>query len=214
MAIYTGPRQGEHKPLAIPGEGPGAFIVGLTWNEKAASSPLATLVKGLLGRAAEAAEDDHDLDLYGYVFDDQNRLKAVVSPEENALTDISGAIFHSGDNTTGGGDGEVITVHTRAIPDDYRHFFFLVRSDASLSLADVGDARIHLATADATTRALNNPIVPPAQVVARGYVFCHVARTADGWTCRSLDAYTDFEENWGELLASFSVTPGAPGTAG
>lgn len=209
MPLFIGPRQGEHHPFSIPEADDADFVVGLGWNQNSPGSflgRLAARVKGLLGGDGDDGADEHDLDLYAYVFDDAHRLKAVVSPDDNSLVDISGAVFHSGDDKTGA-TGEVITVRIGGIPDDYRHFFFLVRSNDDLKLDEVGDARIILESA--AGRSLNNPITPPAHVQARGYVFCHVARAADGWTCRSLDVYTNFEENWSELLASFN----APGPA-
>jgi stress response protein SCP2 len=206
MTLFTGPRLGNPAPFTIPDIPPGAFTVGLSWNEKAPpAAGLRAALKRLLGASADDdGPDEHDLDLYGYVFDDANRLKAVVGPDENSLSDISGAVFHSGDDTTGGDGGETITVQTHSIPEDYRHFFFLVRSAEDLRINEVGGVRMRLTAAEAESSTLNNPVSPPGHVRARGYVFCHVARGESGWTCRSLDAFTDFEENWGELLASLN----------
>lgn len=233
MALFTGPRQTEqHKPFTITEEPPARFIVGLSWNpdEKKVAPPKAfkflPSILSHLWRVEQGAKtkekdkalgrdmdsEEHDLDLYCYVFDNENQLKAIVGPEDNILFDPSGGVFHSGDATTGSGvgDDEIVSVVTTKIPAEYSHFFFVVKSDSKFSLDEINDPRIRLADGKTDINALSNPIASPPELKAAGYIFCHVARTEEGWTCRNLDTYTNFDENWNTLLSSFNVVPGAP----
>lgn len=163
--------------------------------------------------AAEMAPEDaigrdresptYDLDLDCYVFGADKALKAVITVEDNAVIDPSGKVYHSGENYSGQGgpDDEQLFVETAGLPEDYRHFFFVVKSDSSHPLGGIPGIKARLADGKSNANALENAVAPP-DAVAYAYVFCHVFRDVGGWKFRNIDEYDGDGVEWEQRLAA------------
>lgn len=146
-----------------------------------------------------------DLDLCCYIFDAALQPKGFVGPENDAYIDASKKVYHSGEDQSGfgGPDDEAISVQTKDLPEDYHHFFFVVKSDSQYAFQDVRNPAIRLADGKLNENILESTITPPAHYNASGFVFCHVWRDGAAWRYRNLDEYTGTDVNWDTLLPSF-----------
>lgn len=134
MATMTGPEKGS--AAALPVDGGGRFLAGLSWTPKAGAAPKKAagipalrdaegrydsfyffklpyhLARVLFHAAAQTFRgrdrggDPHDLDLFCYVFDRDMRLLHVVGPKNAELIDPAKKIYHSGENQTGREGGD------------------------------------------------------------------------------------------------------------
>jgi stress response protein SCP2 len=143
-----------------------------------------------------------DLDLGCYVFDAALQFKGYVGPEGDAFIDASKKIYHSGEDQSGfgGPDDEAVSVETKGMPDDYQHFFFVVKSDSQYGFQDVRNPSIRLADGKLNENILESTITPPVHYNASGFVFCHVWREGAGWRFRNLDEYTNADIDWQSFL--------------
>jgi len=72
-------------------------------------------------------QEIYDLDLICLIYNDQFELIDAVSPAPEENVDLSGAIYHSGDDTAGvsAGDDEQISVELLGLPEDICHMVFM-----------------------------------------------------------------------------------------
>jgi len=143
-----------------------------------------------------------DLDLGCYIFDEAFLFKAYVGPENDAFIDSSKKVYHSGEDQSGfgGPDDEAVSVETKGLPADYRHFFFVVKSDSRYGFQDVRNPAIRLADGKLNENLLESTIAPPVHYNASGFVFCHVWHDGAAWRFRNLDEYTGADIDWPGFL--------------
>jgi len=162
------------------------------------------------GRDKQATQFDLDLDCY--IFDDAMQLQAVISTEDSSLIiDPSRKVYHTGDQQGGGasGDAETIFVETHGLPANYRHFFFVAKSDSKFTLGEFKNPTIRLADSKTNNNALQNAIAPGASAPQSdsrasaqeyNYVFCHVWQEGEGWHFRNIAEYLGDDVVWEEHL--------------
>lgn len=148
----------------------------------------------------------HDLDLDCYIFDENMNFKVLVGTEDDALIDPSKKVHHSGDDQggMGGDDDEVVSVETNGLPDDYRHFYFVVKSDSMHDLSQYINPKIRLADGKTNANALALPIGKDG-AGKYNYVFCLVSRKTatngdgdkvDSWSVTAIDEYVGEDMEW------------------
>jgi stress response protein SCP2 len=147
--------------------------------------------------------DQFDLDLDCWIFNDDMQCKCLVGTEgEGLLIEGSKKVYHSGDDQSGM-SGEQVCVETAGLPEDYRHFFFVVRSDCKYSLDQFKNPLIKLVDSKTEEAQLQNTLVPEGEldiVRAYNYAFCHVFREGDKWYFRNLDLHMGDGVEWDMTL--------------
>lgn len=118
----------------------GTISVGLSWDASSRGKG------GLLGRVMRKAGGD--LDASAVLFQDNDPVTLCIGFDEGSLTNPlhgqpgDGSIVHSGDNTTGEGEGddEVITAHLDKIPAEFHRIVFQVSAfkEKNAKLGDKG----------------------------------------------------------------------------
>jgi stress response protein SCP2 len=222
MPTVSGPPKNSVNELKVSQDGARRFMVNLSWTPREDAKPeaLATkdekpgsFFKKLLsfgskggsdaktGRDADA--DRLDLDLDCYVFNEDMLCKCVIGTGGDALM-IEGSkkVYHSGDDQSGT-SGEQVYVETEGLPDDYRHFFFVVRSDCKYSLDQFRNPLIKLVDAKTGEVALENTLIPQGELDiprAYNYAFCHIYRTGDKWMYRNIDIHMGDGVEWDMTL--------------
>ncbi len=151
----------------------------------------------------------YDLDLSCYVFDANMNLQCVIGPEEGHYSDASKKVYHSGDDLHGSAsaaDDEQAFVETKALPENYEHFFFVVETDGRYSLEETPHAHVRLADSRTNKDALKKEITPEkvTGLLSHGYVFCHVFRESTGWAFRDVSEYHGFHADWVRVLKNLS----------
>lgn len=218
MPTVRGPAKNTLTELNISQEGARRFTVGLTWGARESANAATPEVKGGFfkkilsfggsgagkekgGRDANA--DRFDLDLDCYIFNADMACKCVVGTEGDALL-IEGSkkVYHSGDDQTGAA-GEQVCVETEGLPEDYQHFFFVVRSDCKYSLDQFNNPLIRLEDAKSSDIALENTLIPQGELDiprAYNYAFCHVFRDGGKWFFRNIDLHMADGVEWDMTL--------------
>lgn len=156
----------------------------------------------------------YDLDLACLVFDADFNQLAYVGPEDAAFIDASRKIYHSGEDQAGfgGPDDETVSVETAGLPENYRHFFFVVECDSKYSFEDIRNPFIRLADGKTNENMIETRIAPAVHLNAHGLVFCHVWREGDGFMVRHLHEFTGDNMDWPKFLRT--LVPGlAPAPA-
>lgn len=92
--------------------------------------PDLNVLKVGLGWKVDESGENFDLDASAFMLDHNNEVRNKKDfVFYNNLSDISGALQHSGDNLTGGDgkeDSEQITVNMKAVPQEIAHITFVV----------------------------------------------------------------------------------------
>ncbi|MBI1214371.1 MAG: hypothetical protein GC185_00965 [Alphaproteobacteria bacterium] len=144
-----------------------------------------------------------DLDLYCYIYDEAFQLVATVGAKEDKLMDESGKVYHTGDDQSGygSGDDEQLFVETADLPENYRHFFFVVKSESKYSLDEFINPAVRLCDSKTDVNVLHSTIMPdPEMKRAYNFSFCHVYREGDLWRFQNLDTYTGDGVQWPSYL--------------
>jgi len=108
-----------------------------------------------LGWKTNSEGENFDLDAFAFLLNSDNTIRDKKDfVYYNNLTDSSGALKHSGDNVSGGedGDSEQITVELKKLPQETGHVSFVVTIDKALekqiTFGQVKDAYIRVINAD------------------------------------------------------------------
>jgi stress response protein SCP2 len=144
-----------------------------------------------------------DLDLYCYIFDANMQLVATVGAKEDVLQDPSGKVYHTGDDQSGygSGDDEQLFVETAELPENYSHFFFVIKSDSKYSLDEFINPAVRLCDSKTDINALQSTIMPdPEMKSAYNFIFCHAYRAGDLWRFQNLDTYRGDGVDWATYL--------------
>lgn len=136
-----------------------------------------------------------DLDLYCYIFDEQGALVEKVGPDYKDVVSEGGEVYHSGDDFSGLGglDDEQIYIETKKLPENYKHFLFVVKSDCKFNLNDISDPVVRIADGKTNEDFLKEDIRPAANMNASALIFAHMAEVNDNWTITNISEYADAE---------------------
>ncbi|WP_329572574.1 TerD family protein [Kitasatospora sp. NBC_01266] len=166
--------------------------------------PLLTSVRMALGWEPAKRGRNVDLDASCIAFDAQReRLETVWFMKLNVF---NGAIQHTGDNLTGGGDGddEAIDVHLEGLPPEVCGLAFVVNSFSGQRFTEVKDAYcrlLDLATGDELVRFDLTNAEPHT-----GVVMCKLVRQYSGeWVMTALGEYVDAKTARGMVSPSAAL---------
>lgn len=142
----------------------------------------------------------YDLDLHGYIYDNNNNFLHELGPFVLDSMDDSGKAYHSGedDNGLGGYDDERIAIETKGLPNNYKHIIFAVKSDSKHTLDEIPNAEIRIADGKTEEDYLKVKIGCSEQQ-KEAYIFCHLYKDGEQWNVRNISEYADFEINTNNL---------------
>lgn len=142
-----------------------------------------TTKKGLFGKISQVPgrEVDVDLDASAILFD-ANKTK-VDTVYFGQLKSRDGSIEHTGDNLTGGGDGddESILVHLDRVPANVAHVVFVVNSYSGETFDQIENAYCRAVDTDTRDTELCRYTLSGGQKV-QAMVMAKVSRDNSGWT--------------------------------
>lgn len=138
------PKKGEIVPLYYSRKARERVHCGLSWDADAANM-----------------DDTPDLDLTCLIFDEQGRYLDAVSSDAERSIDESGAVYHTGDDNTGRGDGddEAIYVELARLPADVAQIVFVVDLKTRHTLEQVKNAALRIADSMTDLNQLSIKIV-------------------------------------------------------
>lgn len=133
---------GDIAPLMFSHEARQRVVCGLNWDAREEAAGTMEKLKGI-GYNVET----YDMDLACVMFDDKGNFIDGVAGRPEEMSDQSGHVYHSGDDTTGIGDldDEAIFLELKDIPDDIHHVVYVVEVQSKHTFADILDPRIRIA---------------------------------------------------------------------
>lgn len=129
------------RPLNVTKTAKHRVVVGLSWDPCEST--------GLMGKIramSQGKDSHHNLDLACYIYTKDHRLIGVVSQNPDYATDISGHIYHSGDNKEGAGDGddEEISTELKDLPASIHSLIFTAAISSGHNFNEINHPEIHL----------------------------------------------------------------------
>lgn len=149
----------------------------------------------------------YDLDLHGYIYDENLEFICELGPANNNTIDESLTIYHSGEDYAGIGDNddEVISIETKNIPDQYHHFLFVVKSDSKHKLKSIPGVKIRLADGK-TNKEYGAVLISPSDAEDNyTFIYCHLFKQEGKWQFKTIGEYTDFDQDWPNYLKEGAV---------
>lgn len=209
-------KKGEGVSLKKDGEFDLSMVtVGLGWD-------VAETKSGLLGSLFGKKEEDYDLDAIAFMLDKEGKVRSLGKPGPNGNVTLidgdvvffnsmrhpSGAVWLTGDNRTGAGDGddEQIVVKLNALPQEYETIVFVVAiyggKAKKQSFGKVQNAFIR--AVDARSREMCRFDISGGSSFDRfcSMTFAEVTRQGAGWTFRAIgtphetDSFVDILRNY------------------
>jgi tellurium resistance protein TerZ len=204
-------KKGQSQPLLFTEEGRGRISVGLSWDieQILPERPDAFISEMEEGLNSYGEEIDiqvgftsaiFDMDLVCLIFNASHELIDAVSPAPTENVDLSGAIYHSGDDTRGvsSGDDEQISAELLNLPENIHTLVFMcIIQNKKMTFAQIPNVRCIVAdgktNSDLCSFALKNGGSNTAAIMFAIY------RDAEGWRIKSIEEYRVDKEidDWG-----------------
>jgi tellurium resistance protein TerZ len=180
------PHKGEIVPLSYTKQAQHRVMCGLSWDKA-------------------GGETAADLDLTCILYDKNARYVADVSSEAIRAIDSSGAVYHSGDDETGAGDGddETISVELIKLPDHIHHAVFVVDMKTSHTLGQINNPALRIADGMTNRDQLN--IKFDGGGTSNAYIFARLAKREGIWMLHYIGQFIDTAEvsDWSEAIKPY-----------
>lgn len=155
-------------------------------------------------------QETFDLDLVCLIFDEDKNLLDAVSPTPEENVDLSGAIYHSGDDVQGisSGDDEQISVELANLPENIHYLVFLTMIQSGHRFWHILNAEFRLADGK-TNQDLYKNVFPQEgdeHADKTGCAFCILSRGGEtGWAYQEIGHYKlDREvEDWSKEVLPY-----------
>ncbi|MBI4031334.1 MAG: TerD family protein [Proteobacteria bacterium] len=134
------------EPLQYTKKARHRITCGLSWDIKVRNRGFVEKLVTLSSKKQEVKL--YDLDLACVMYDGNGEFVDGVSSRPDEAIDMSGAVYHSGDDDTGrgGGDDEQISVELASLPESIHHIVFVVEVQSKKhNFSNVGTAEIRIA---------------------------------------------------------------------
>ncbi len=194
--------KGQKIPLLFTMKARHRIVVAISWDEKVKKT---TLVDKITGK-----DQQHDLDISCFVYDDNGEYVDFVGPMAQDSMDQTGCIYHSGDDATGqgSGDDEFISLELAGLPEETAQIVFVteIRSDHEFSEVDEPSMRIADGMTDKNLLELR--LANGDGRTANACVMARIFRnsgSATGWGMQVIDEYPHLNDvsDWGSYLKRY-----------
>ena len=190
-------------PLLFTTKARHRIIVAISWDDRVAQKE--KLMEKLRGGA-----DQHDLDISCFIYDTGGNYIDFVGPMAQDSMDQSGAIYHSGDDATGEGDGddEFISCELAGVPADVHSLVFVTEIRSNHVFADVVAPAMRIADGMTNDNLYELAMATGAGKDTSACVMARVFRDSTsptGWKLHAIDEYPDLSDvpDWGSYLTRY-----------
>lgn len=195
--------KGETAALRHTTKGRERILVALSWDEREGKITFMDKLRG--------TNQQHDLDLACFIYDDQGTYIDFVGAMAQDSVDSTGAIYHSGDDATGEGlgDDESISVELAGLPHDIKDIIFVVEIRSDHTFSEINNPTARVADGASDTALLDINIARTAEAQKRkACVLARLTRhdrSPTGWNLHHIDEYPDLAEisDWGSYLTRY-----------
>jgi len=188
-------------------KGKGRVVAGLSWD--AQNNAKISLLDKVLKREER---HEHDLDITCYIYNDKKAFVDFVGAEAEVSIDETHKIYHSGNDTTGEGEGddEYISAELSELPESVHGIVFLIEVRSGQTFDEVAGAACRLADGTTNKDLLSLQMAPESGAGKNAFVFCALSRDDDefsetGWNLTKICDYPDLShvKHWGNYLAQY-----------
>jgi len=194
--------KGQTSPLLYTVKARERVLVAISWDARASKTTLMDRVRG--------TDQQYDLDLSCFVFDNTGAYIDFVGSMAQDGMDQTGCIYHSGDDATGegGGDDESISIELAGLPETTRDIIFVaeIRSDHVFAQIGLPFARIADGMTNKNLFELN--MDAPEGQERQACIIARITRDSGsptGWSLHHIGEYPDLAgiSDWAEYLRRY-----------
>lgn len=190
------------KPLLFTMKARHRIVAALNWDERADKTNIINAVMG--------TNQQHDLDISCFVYNDAKKYIDFVGPMAQDSMDQTGAIYHSGDDATGSGDtdDEFISVELIGLPDDTAHIIFVAEIRSNHTFSQVAGPRFRLADGATNQNLFELDLSADEGKDRSACVMLRLYRDTSsptGWNLHAIADYPDLADipDWGTYLTRY-----------
>lgn len=188
------------EPLQHTQKGRERVLVAISWDERSDGNTMIDKLKG--------TNQQHDLDLACFVFDDAGQYIDFVGSMAQDGMDSTGCIYHSGDDATGAGDGddESISVELAGLPESTTDLFFVVEVMSDHNFTQIDDPTLRIA--DGATNNNMHEFHMAGGGKGKACIAARISRdyaSPTGWTLYHIGDFPDLSQvsDWGSYLTRY-----------
>jgi tellurium resistance protein TerZ len=182
--------KGQHVPLKYTPEARHRILCGLSWDPLDINPSLGDRIR-LQTKGHNV--DTFDLDLACVMYDAEGQAVDGVSGRPDEIVDLSGKVYHSGDDESGVGenDDEQISVELKDLPENIHHIVFVVEIQSAHTFDEVNSPEARIADGMNNENQLFARLNNPASQNMTAYVFARIYRNKQRWMLHYIDEYLD-----------------------
>lgn len=178
-------------------------VVAISWDDRIGGK------EKFMERIRGGAEQ-HDLDISCFVYDDGGNYVDFVGPMAQDSMDQSGAIYHSGDDATGEGDGddEFISCELAGLPADVQSLIFVTEIRSNHVFLDVKGPSMRVADGMSNKNLAELSMATTDGKDAQACIMARIwrnPRSPTGWNLDLIDHYPNLDDvpDWGSYLTRY-----------
>lgn len=194
--------KGQTSPLLYTTKARHRIVAAISWDVRAKKTTLIDKLRG--------TDQQHDLDISCYVFDDTGEYIDFVGPMAQDSMDQTGCIYHSGDDATGegSGDDEFISCELAGLPEDTAHLFFVTEIQSEHVFSDVDEPSLRIADGMSNNNLFELQMATTIGAGAKACIMARIFRNSaspTGWSLHVIDEYPDLDDvsDWGSWLKRY-----------
>jgi tellurium resistance protein TerZ len=186
-------RPGESIPLNVTLKANHRIFAGLGWDPQAKSGFLHK-IGALIGRK----KPYHDLDLGCFLYDQSGKMIDHVAADTDHQAVQDGAVYHSGDNVEGLGDGddEQISVELKRLAPEVTHIVFTATIKSGHTFGEVESPEIRLVDGYSNHQFLRSNLCHEGGRDKSAFIFVRIQRDGERWVMHYIKKFTDFGPDW------------------
>lgn len=194
--------KGKTAPLLHTVKGRERILVALNWDERGDKITMMDKLRG--------TNQQHDLDIACFVFDDQGTYIDFVGAMAQDAMDSTGAIYHSGDDTTGEGlaDDESISVELGSLPLTTKDIIFIAEIRSDHAFGEIARPSVRIADGATDKNLLRIELGGTGNENAHACVVARITRdrkSQTGWSLHHIGDHPDLAgiTDWAEHLRRY-----------
>lgn len=194
--------KGQSAPLLYTKKARERILVAIRWDVRSKKTTLLDNIRG--------TNQQHDLDVTCFVFDDNGTYIDFVGSMAQEAMDQTGCIYHSGDDATGEGDGddESISCELAGLPATTRDLVFVTEIRSDHVFKEIDDPYVRIADGMTDENLFEMHMTGSDAADKKACVMARLTRDSTsptGWNLHHIGDYPDLNDisDWAEHIKRY-----------